>query len=190
MIVENVTDQDCQVALALLFALGFFVTIIQVIRIQTIAALATYTDSQPVIEWSIVEINLGVITACIPTFRPFLRNLGRKIASSNGGTKLTSFARRSKSNNKTNRLSESRPPKYPAKGDFSREPREEDEVELWDGYNRQPGQQRPRSVHVKGECPLGECPLALEANDGKDEAQITIRHDISVEYGSNDTDSR
>ena len=183
------TDQDCQVALALLFALGFFVTIIQCIRIQTIAALATYTDSQPIIEWSIVEINLGVITACIPTFRPFLRNLGRKIASSNG-TKFASFGRRSKGvsthkSNKMNPWSENRAAMFPPKGDASREPQEEDEIELWDGYNKQGGQQRRASAHVEGECPG-----ARSTDRVKDETQITVRHDISVQYGSSDGGSR
>ena len=183
------TDQDCQVALALLFALGFFVTIIQCIRIQTIAALSTYTDSQPIIEWSIVEINLGVITACIPTFRPFLRNLSHKIASSNG-TKFASFGRRSKniSTHKSNKMtpwSENRPTIFPAKGEASREPQEEDEIELWDGYNKQAGQQRRASAHVEGECPG-----ARSTERVKDETQITVRHDISVQYGSSDGGSR
>jgi hypothetical protein len=173
----------------LLFALGFFVTIIQCIRIQTIAALSTYTDSQPIIEWSIVEINLGVITACIPTYRPFLRNLGRKIASSNG-TRFTSFGRRSKNHsthksNKINPWSENRPTMFPPKGDTSRGPQEEDEIELWDGYNKQAGQQRRASAHVEGECPG-----ARSAERVKDETQITVRHDISVQYGSSDGGSR
>lgn len=185
----KVLTKNCQVALALLFALGFFVTIIQCIRIQTIAALSTYTDSQPIIEWSIVEINLGVITACIPTFRPFLRNLSHKIASSQG-TKFASFGRRSKniSTHKSNKVtpwSENRPPKYQPKGDASREPQEEDEIELWDGYNTQAGQQRRASAHVHGECPG-----ARVTEPVKDETQITVRHDISVQYGSSDGGSR
>lgn len=173
----------------MLFALGFFVTIIQAVRIQTISALSTYTDSQPIIEWSIVEINLGVIIACIPAFRPFVRHLGRKIASSNG-TRFVSFGRRSKgvSTHKSNKItpwSENRAAKFPPKGDASREPQEEDEMELWDGYNKRTGQQRRTSAHVHGECPG-----ALSADVGKDETQITIRHDISVQYGSSDGGSR
>jgi len=45
-----------QVALACLIGLGFFVTIIQIIRIFTIANLADYTNSEPIISWSIVEL--------------------------------------------------------------------------------------------------------------------------------------
>jgi hypothetical protein len=47
-------------ALVAVFALGFFVTIIQIIRIFTIKDLKTYTDSQPIVLWSVIEISLGV----------------------------------------------------------------------------------------------------------------------------------
>ena len=43
-----------------LFALGFFVTIIQIIRMFTVKNLKTYTDSQPIIIWSVVEVSLAV----------------------------------------------------------------------------------------------------------------------------------
>lgn len=52
-----------QIALVGVFALGFFITIIQIIRIFTIKNLKTYTDSQPIVIWSDVEISLGV---CFP----------------------------------------------------------------------------------------------------------------------------
>ncbi|KAF7113927.1 hypothetical protein CNMCM5793_006110 [Aspergillus hiratsukae] len=62
-------------ALVALFALGFFVTIIQVIRVFTIRNLKTYTDSQPIILWSTVEICLGVLISCIPTYGPLFHSL-------------------------------------------------------------------------------------------------------------------
>lgn len=49
-----------KVALVVIFALGFFVTIIQIIRIFTVRNLQTYTDSRPIIVWSVVEVSLGV----------------------------------------------------------------------------------------------------------------------------------
>ncbi|KAK3674090.1 hypothetical protein LTR78_005937 [Recurvomyces mirabilis] len=64
-----------------LFALGFFVTIIQAIRIHTIANLATYTDSQPIITWSMVEIHLGVFISCVPSFAPLLRKFGERVGT-------------------------------------------------------------------------------------------------------------
>lgn len=49
-----------KVALLIIYALGFFITVIQIIRIFTIKALKTYTDSEPIVVWSSVEISLGV----------------------------------------------------------------------------------------------------------------------------------
>ncbi|EMC98971.1 hypothetical protein BAUCODRAFT_45393, partial [Baudoinia panamericana UAMH 10762] len=64
-----------------LFALGFFVSIIQIIRMRTIAKLVHYTDSQSIIIWSIVEINLGVFISCVPTFAPLLKRFGERVSS-------------------------------------------------------------------------------------------------------------
>lgn len=49
-----------KIALVVVFALGFFVTIIQIIRIFTVKNLKTYTDSKPIIIWSVVEISIAV----------------------------------------------------------------------------------------------------------------------------------
>ncbi|KAF4245624.1 hypothetical protein CNMCM6805_003568 [Aspergillus fumigatiaffinis] len=62
-------------ALVAVFALGFFVTIIQIIRIFTIKDLKTYTDSQPIVLWSVIEISLGVIISCIPSYGPLFHSL-------------------------------------------------------------------------------------------------------------------
>ena len=43
-----------------MFALGFFVTIIQIIRIFSVKNLKNVTDSQGLIVWSVVEVSLGV----------------------------------------------------------------------------------------------------------------------------------
>ncbi|KAK1139767.1 hypothetical protein N8T08_011163, partial [Aspergillus melleus] len=48
-----------RIALVAIYALGFFITVIQIIRIFTIKALETYTDSEPIVMWSSVEISLG-----------------------------------------------------------------------------------------------------------------------------------
>ncbi|PSK43045.1 hypothetical protein B9Z65_6999 [Elsinoe australis] len=67
-----------KVVLGTIFALGFFVTLTQVFRIRTIAELKNYTDSENIIKWSIVEMNLGIFVACVPSFAPLLRFIGRK----------------------------------------------------------------------------------------------------------------
>ena len=69
-----------QVILSALYGLGLFVTIVQALRMRTIANLATYTDSKGIIIWSIVEINLGVFIACVPAFTPLLKVVSRKTA--------------------------------------------------------------------------------------------------------------
>ena len=73
-----------------LFALGLFITIIQIIRIQTVQRLANYTDSAPLILWSCVENNLGIIIACIPTLAPLVKYFSERTrggTSGGGGTK-------------------------------------------------------------------------------------------------------
>ncbi len=56
-----------------LFALGVFITVIQIIRIQTVNRLVNHTDSAPLILWSTVENNIGIIVACVPTLAPLVK---------------------------------------------------------------------------------------------------------------------
>ncbi|KAL6353895.1 hypothetical protein LRP88_12890 [Fusarium phalaenopsidis] len=61
-----------------LFGLGIFVTIVQVIRIQTIQNLKNYLDSSKAILWSIIETNTGIIIASIPTLAPLVKYFAEK----------------------------------------------------------------------------------------------------------------
>ncbi|KAK7951457.1 uncharacterized protein PG986_007185 [Apiospora aurea] len=61
-----------------LFALGIFITIIQMFRIQTIKSLANYLDSAKLIMWSTIENNLGIIVTCIPTLAPLMKYFSEK----------------------------------------------------------------------------------------------------------------
>lgn len=65
-----------------LFGLGLFITIIQIIRIQTVKQLANYIDSAPLILWSTVENNLGIIVASIPTLALLVKYYSEKSQSS------------------------------------------------------------------------------------------------------------
>lgn len=56
-----------------LFSLGIFITIIQIVRILTIKSLSNSIDSGPLIMWSMVENNLGIIVASIPPLSPLVR---------------------------------------------------------------------------------------------------------------------
>lgn len=62
-----------KVVLLGLFGLGIFITVIQIIRIMTVKRLAVYTDSAPLIMWSTVETNLGIIVACVPCLSPLFK---------------------------------------------------------------------------------------------------------------------
>ncbi|KAK8056286.1 hypothetical protein PG993_001513 [Apiospora rasikravindrae] len=61
-----------------LFALGIFITIIQMFRIQTIKSLANYLDSAKLIMWSTIENNLGIIVTCVPTLAPLVKYFSEK----------------------------------------------------------------------------------------------------------------
>lgn len=54
--------QKEKIVLTGLFALGFFVTVIQIARIFRVKNLKTVTDSEMLILWSIIEVSLGVRT--------------------------------------------------------------------------------------------------------------------------------
>jgi hypothetical protein len=68
-----------------LFSLGTFITIIQIIRIQTTHSLANYLDSSSLIMWSMVENNLGIIIASIPPLSPLVRSWREKTTKGSSG---------------------------------------------------------------------------------------------------------
>lgn len=72
-----------KVVLLGLFGLGLFITVIQIIRIQTVKKLANYIDSAPLILWSAVENNLGIIVANVPPLAPLVKYYSER--STRGG---------------------------------------------------------------------------------------------------------
>ncbi|KAK7961133.1 hypothetical protein PG988_012347 [Apiospora saccharicola] len=68
-----------------LFATGLFITVTQILRIQTIYKLVDHLGSAPIIMWSAVENNLGVIITCIPTLAPLVKFFAEKASSSGSG---------------------------------------------------------------------------------------------------------
>jgi hypothetical protein len=75
-----------------LFSLGAFITIIQIIRIQTIHNLANYLDSSMLIMWSMVENNLGIIVASVPPLSPLIRSWREKSSKNSNGRSGASYA--------------------------------------------------------------------------------------------------
>ncbi|KAI1380768.1 hypothetical protein F4677DRAFT_404594 [Hypoxylon crocopeplum] len=91
-----------KVTLLGLFALGFFVTVIQIIRIQYLKGLTTaQPNSALLLLWSIVEVHLGIVVACIPVLSPLVKHYQMKSSkrsqeSSWGSHTSPSGARRSR----------------------------------------------------------------------------------------------
>jgi hypothetical protein len=73
VLVKSHIQNRKKIALLGLLCLGTFITVIQVIRIQTVKSLANY-----LIMWSVVENNLGIIVASIPTLAPLFKYYAEK----------------------------------------------------------------------------------------------------------------
>ncbi|OTA96463.1 hypothetical protein M434DRAFT_67635 [Hypoxylon sp. CO27-5] len=92
VLIKTKIEKRKKVALLGLFAVGFFITIIQIIRIQFIKGLANPLSSGSVILWSGVEANLGVVVACVPVLSPLFkqkRNSGKGTPESSWGNSTT-----------------------------------------------------------------------------------------------------
>lgn len=98
VLVKSKIQRRKKLAFLALLALGIFITIIQVIRIQTIKSLANYLDSASLIMWSTVENNLGIIVGSMPTLMPLFRyyaEKSQKCSSSSDSQPRSDFALKS-----------------------------------------------------------------------------------------------
>ncbi|KAK4222625.1 hypothetical protein QBC38DRAFT_73788 [Podospora fimiseda] len=72
--------------LHVVFAVGFFVCIVSVIRIYFLALSVRSTDKSyinvQVAYWSTVEMNMGCIVACIPTYKPLINRFCPRLLAS------------------------------------------------------------------------------------------------------------
>ncbi|KAI1211705.1 uncharacterized protein F4807DRAFT_418752 [Annulohypoxylon truncatum] len=84
ILIKTKIEMRKKVMLLGLFALGFFVTAIQIIRIQYMKTLANPFDSGKVNLWSSIEINLGVIVACAPMLSPLFRRRSKSTEGTQG----------------------------------------------------------------------------------------------------------
>ncbi|ESA42648.1 hypothetical protein GE21DRAFT_8096 [Neurospora crassa] len=76
-----------KVVLLGMFGLGLFITIIQIIRIQTVKRLVNPIDSAPLIMWSTVENNLGIIVTNVPTLAPLIKYFNERSRAGNTGSR-------------------------------------------------------------------------------------------------------
>ncbi|KAF2017379.1 hypothetical protein BU24DRAFT_149608 [Aaosphaeria arxii CBS 175.79] len=62
-----------------LFCLGFFTCIMSLVRLSTlhkgINTQDPFWDNAPAAYWSVVELNCGIICACLPTLRPLIQKI-------------------------------------------------------------------------------------------------------------------
>ncbi|RMY72384.1 hypothetical protein D0863_04549 [Hortaea werneckii] len=84
-------DARKKIGLGALFGLGIFVTVVQILRVESFAKIKGYTDSQQPITWSMIEIHVGCLVACIPTYTPLLRKLGHKVTREYRGNHNAAF---------------------------------------------------------------------------------------------------
>ncbi|KAK7991070.1 satratoxin biosynthesis SC1 cluster protein 4 [Apiospora arundinis] len=68
-----------------LFATGLFITVIQIVRIQTIKNPADFLDPSKLVMWSYIEANLAIVVVCVPTLSP-LATYFAEIKTSRTGT--------------------------------------------------------------------------------------------------------
>lgn len=186
-----------QAAVAVLYGFGLFVTIVQAIRIKTIAALATYTESKPIIEWSIVEINMGVIVACVPAFSPLLKSFGKKLSynsRSRSGAYGKTAGSKGASATRDDRRQVGNGSRVPAsRSRILRSFRADDEVELCDakdgwvshprGWNTSNVQSAPASTHARDVTNEAESDRLSGASSAEGERHITVVHEYTVQHG-------
>jgi hypothetical protein len=83
-----------------MFGLGFFVTIISILRLHTLVKFAktfnfTY-DNFPAVYWSSLEGCFGTVALCLPTLRPLLGAIAPKVFGTASTATKTSTTRRSR----------------------------------------------------------------------------------------------
>ncbi|CZR54682.1 related to integral membrane protein PTH11 [Phialocephala subalpina] len=79
--------------LMLMFSLGFFVTLVSILRLQSLIEFATsqnFTwDYVPAAYWSTIEMHVGIVCACLPAHRFLLGTIRSKIVGSTKGASAT-----------------------------------------------------------------------------------------------------
>lgn len=90
------TSIQQRLILAGMFALGFFICIVSIVRLTIVMSIedsdqnATY-NIRHFLLWSTVEINIGLVCACLPSMRHFLKMIGlnRLFSSIRGSSRNT-----------------------------------------------------------------------------------------------------
>lgn len=79
-----------KISVTLMFCVGTFVTVVSILRLQSLVHFATSMnptwDQTEVINWSNIEINIGIICTCMPALRVMLVRLSPKVFGTTKGT--------------------------------------------------------------------------------------------------------
>ncbi|KAF7558016.1 hypothetical protein G7Z17_g316 [Cylindrodendrum hubeiense] len=80
-----------KIQIILMFCVGFFVTIVSIVRLQSLASYATtHNITQDYVEvgyWSTIEVPVGIICACMPAIRSLFSQMFPKVFGSTARSK-------------------------------------------------------------------------------------------------------
>ena len=84
-----------KISVVIMFCVGTFFTVVSVLRLKTVVTFGLSTnptwDQAEIIHWSNIECNVGIICACLPTFRVMLATSCPRFFGGSAGTgKLSS----------------------------------------------------------------------------------------------------
>ncbi|KAF1842706.1 uncharacterized protein K460DRAFT_314232 [Cucurbitaria berberidis CBS 394.84] len=79
-----------KISVALMFGVGTFVTVVSILRLRSLVHFATSTnatwDQTDVVNWSNIEVNVGIICACMPALRVILVRCFPRVFGTTKGT--------------------------------------------------------------------------------------------------------
>ncbi|KAH7275904.1 hypothetical protein B0J15DRAFT_507405 [Fusarium solani] len=168
--------------LAGMFTLGFFICIVSIIRLTIVMSIRT--DDRNVtynlrdfMLWSTVEINIGLVCACLPSMRPLLQVIGlSRLFSTGRGTSEPSGPAGNSSSYPLSRTEGSRPRKkggiFSTLAGLSKIDSNEDEFQMIDNIS---GRQGKNNVEIGASRTSNETDSESRAT-----AAISVQKDWSV----------
>ncbi|KAJ4227040.1 hypothetical protein NW759_004414 [Fusarium solani] len=168
--------------LAGMFTLGFFICIVSIIRLTIVMSIRT--DDRNVtynlrdfMLWSTVEINIGLVCACLPSMRPLLQVIGlSRLFSTGRGTSEPSGPTGNSSSYPLSRTEGSRPRKkggiFSTLAGLSKIDSNEDEFQMIDNIS---GRQGKNNVEIGASRTSNETDSESRAT-----AAISVQKDWSV----------
>ncbi|KAI8724005.1 hypothetical protein NCS52_00257400 [Fusarium sp. LHS14.1] len=171
-----------RIILAGMFTLGFFICIVSIIRLTIVMSIRT--DDRNVtynlrdfMLWSTVEINIGLVCACLPSMRPLLQVIGlSRLFSTGRGTSEPSGPTGNSSSYPLSRTEGSRPRKqggiFSTLARLSKIDSDEDQFQMIDDISGRQG---------KNKVEIGASRTSNETDsESRGTAAISVQKDWSV----------